>query len=107
VVAEIDVFAPLLDALSFAFGMFWEILWALILGFALSGAVRGGRVEGRDATADARRLAENARDRLRRRRRLLVVLLCRGRPRALSVQERRELHRGDGLRVRLHEPGHL
>src|SRR6059058_326449 len=30
----------LLDALSFAFGMFWEVLWALILGFALSGAVQ-------------------------------------------------------------------
>src|SRR5712692_1169132 len=30
----------LLDALSFAFGMFWEILWALILGFALSGVVQ-------------------------------------------------------------------
>jgi uncharacterized membrane protein YraQ (UPF0718 family) len=28
------------DALSFAFGMFWEILWALILGFALSAAVQ-------------------------------------------------------------------
>ncbi len=28
------------DALSFAFGMFWEILWALILGFALSDAVQ-------------------------------------------------------------------
>jgi len=38
--AEIDVVAELLDALSFAFGMFWEILWALILGFALSGAVQ-------------------------------------------------------------------
>jgi uncharacterized membrane protein YraQ (UPF0718 family) len=30
----------LLDALSFAFGMGWEILWALILGFTLSGAVQ-------------------------------------------------------------------
>ncbi len=30
----------LADAFSFAFGMFWEILWALILGFALSGAVQ-------------------------------------------------------------------
>src|SRR4051795_1828048 len=29
-----------LDALSMAFGMAWEILWALILGFALSGAVQ-------------------------------------------------------------------
>jgi uncharacterized protein len=28
------------EALSFAFGMFWEILWALILGFTLSGAVQ-------------------------------------------------------------------
>ena len=28
------------DALSFAFGMFWEILWALILRFFLSGAVQ-------------------------------------------------------------------
>ena len=38
--ADVDVVAELLDALSFAFGMFWEILWALILGFALSGAVQ-------------------------------------------------------------------
>src|SRR5437870_5506257 len=30
----------LVDALSFAFGMFWESLWALSLGFALSGAVQ-------------------------------------------------------------------
>src|SRR6059036_2663735 len=28
------------QALSFAFGMFWKILWALILGFALSGVVQ-------------------------------------------------------------------
>ncbi len=28
------------DALSFSFGMFWEILGALILGFALSAAVQ-------------------------------------------------------------------
>src|ERR1700704_153706 len=32
--------SELADALSFAFGMFWEILWALILGFALSGVVQ-------------------------------------------------------------------
>src|SRR5437588_2782576 len=35
-----SVGGELLQALSFAFGMFWEILWALILGFALSGAVQ-------------------------------------------------------------------
>jgi uncharacterized membrane protein YraQ (UPF0718 family) len=28
------------DALSFAFGMTWEVLWALILGFGLSGAIQ-------------------------------------------------------------------
>src|SRR6058998_3647426 len=32
--------SELADALNFAFGMFWEILWALILGFALSGVVQ-------------------------------------------------------------------
>src|SRR5947207_13872408 len=36
----VDVLGSLGDALSFAFGMFWEILWALILGFALSGLVQ-------------------------------------------------------------------
>jgi uncharacterized membrane protein YraQ (UPF0718 family) len=35
-----DLLAEVGDALSFAFGMFWEILWALILGFALSGVVQ-------------------------------------------------------------------
>jgi uncharacterized protein len=36
----LDVGGELVDALSFAFGMFWEILWALILGFALSAVVQ-------------------------------------------------------------------
>jgi uncharacterized protein len=35
-----DVLGALLEALSFAFGMFWEILWALILGFFLSAVVQ-------------------------------------------------------------------
>src|SRR5436853_3013266 len=35
-----NIGGSLVDALSFAFGMFWEILWALILGFALSAAVQ-------------------------------------------------------------------
>jgi uncharacterized protein len=35
-----DIPSKLGDALSFAFGMFWEILWALILGFALSAVVQ-------------------------------------------------------------------
>jgi uncharacterized membrane protein YraQ (UPF0718 family) len=36
----VDVVSEVGDALSFAFGMFWEILWALILGFALSAMVQ-------------------------------------------------------------------
>jgi uncharacterized membrane protein YraQ (UPF0718 family) len=40
VVVAVDITGEIVDALSFAFGMFWEILWALILGFALSGAVQ-------------------------------------------------------------------
>jgi hypothetical protein len=35
-----DLGRELLEALSFAFGMFWEVLWALILGFAISAAVQ-------------------------------------------------------------------
>ena len=36
----VDIGGEIVDALSFSFGMFWEILWALILGFALSGVVQ-------------------------------------------------------------------
>jgi hypothetical protein len=39
-VVAADVLAEIGDALSFSFGMFWEILWALILGFAISAAVQ-------------------------------------------------------------------
>jgi uncharacterized membrane protein YraQ (UPF0718 family) len=40
VVLAVDVGHQLVRALSFTAGMTWEILWALILGFALSGAVQ-------------------------------------------------------------------
>src|SRR5881409_887070 len=39
-VVAVAVGHELRRALSFAFGMTWEVLWALILGFALSGAVQ-------------------------------------------------------------------
>jgi uncharacterized membrane protein YraQ (UPF0718 family) len=38
--ADVNLLSELGDAFSFAFGMFWEILWALILGFAISAAVQ-------------------------------------------------------------------
>jgi uncharacterized membrane protein YraQ (UPF0718 family) len=34
------LFDQIVEALSMAFGMFWEILWALILGFALSALIQ-------------------------------------------------------------------
>jgi len=40
VLVAVAVGHELWRALSFAFGMTWEVLWALILGFALSGAVQ-------------------------------------------------------------------
>ena len=39
-IVAVDLGHELWRALSFAFGMTWAILWALILGFALSGAVQ-------------------------------------------------------------------
>jgi uncharacterized membrane protein YraQ (UPF0718 family) len=42
----VAVLTDLGDALSFAFGMFWEILWALILGFTLSAAVQAVVAKG-------------------------------------------------------------
>ncbi len=39
-IVAVAVRHELWQALSFAFGMTWEVLWALILGFALSGAVQ-------------------------------------------------------------------
>jgi uncharacterized protein len=39
-VLAVDIPHELWRALSFAFGMTWEVLWALILGFALSGIVQ-------------------------------------------------------------------
>src|SRR3954463_9640365 len=36
----VKIVEAIADALQFAFGMTWEVLWALILGFALSGAVQ-------------------------------------------------------------------
>jgi uncharacterized protein len=39
-VVAVDIGREILDALSFAGGMTWEILWALILGFALSAVVQ-------------------------------------------------------------------
>ena len=49
-----DFFAGVWHGLDEAFFMFWETLWALVLGFALSGAVQAFVSRARDA-ARARR----------------------------------------------------
>src|SRR6266511_6114219 len=69
------------------------------------GGGAGGGVEERDAAADARRFAALVVPRDRPRRRLVVVLVRRRRAGALFVPQGRRLHRGDGIRVCLHEPG--
>src|SRR5438128_10558160 len=42
----LSVAASVWDAVRISFGMFWEILWALILGFALSAAVQAVVAKG-------------------------------------------------------------
>ena len=102
--ASVAVVHAIGDALQFAFGMTWEVLWALILGFALSGAVQ--------AVVSKRQMRR---------------LLPDDSPRTLAVATRlgaassscsyaavalarslfrkgAELHRRDGVPVRLHEP---
>src|SRR6266508_1461 len=105
-VAGIDVLAELLDALSFAFGMFWEILWALILGFAHSAAVQAvvSKQEMRRLMPDDSPRTLGIACGLGRR--LVVVLLRRGRIGALALPQGREVHGGDGIRVRLDQSGH-
>jgi uncharacterized membrane protein YraQ (UPF0718 family) len=43
---DVNIAIEVRDALSFAFGMLWEILWALILGFALSAVVQAVASKG-------------------------------------------------------------
>jgi hypothetical protein len=47
----------LVEALSFAFGMFWEILWALIPGFFLSAVVQAG-ADGRGLSSTGARRSD-------------------------------------------------
>ncbi len=67
----------LVDALSLAFGMTWEILWALILGCALSAAAQAV-VSKRDDEAFVRRLASLDRDCDGLGGGQLVLLVCCG-----------------------------
>ncbi len=92
------------SSLREAFFMFWETLWALILGFALSGAVQ--------AFVPREALRAKLGNRRPRRgqglgggRALLVVLLCRLRDGQVTVRQGRRLRHVDDLHVRLDQPG--
>ncbi len=103
VIVGVDIWAEIVDALSFSFGMLWAILWALILGFALSASSRPR--SRRRRCSDCCRTTARGRSCARPRwRGVVVVLLRRGRARTLALQARRRLHLGDGLRDRLHQP---
>ncbi|MFZ0120237.1 MAG: permease, partial [Pseudonocardiaceae bacterium] len=92
-------------ALALAGSMTWEILWALILGFALSAVVQAVvpkstivRLLGDDrprtlVTAAALGAASSSCS-------YAAVALARS-----LFRKGRELRRGDGLRDRLHQPG--
>ena len=66
----------LVTALSMAFAMGWEILWA-DPRLCLSGRGSGGRDQGRDEPAPARFIAALDRDRDRTRGRVVILFLRR------------------------------
>ena len=95
----------LLDAISLAFGMFWEILWALVLGFALSAAVQAVV-----SKAEMTRLLPDDSPRS-------LGIACglgaassscsyAGCPRQIDLPQGGRLQCGYGLRVRLDQPRH-
>ena len=99
------IVTAILSALRMAFAMFWEILWALILGLSLSAVVQGRGFEIRDEPALGRRFAENAQHLGRLRRGIVFVFLCRGRACSIDFSQRRQLHGSNGFRAGLHKSG--
>lgn len=74
-------------ALALTASMTWEILWALILGFALSAVVRRG-APLHDRHAARRRSAAHPGNRHRPGRGLVVVLVCRGGFGSVTIPQR-------------------
>ena len=99
-----------LDALGHALAITGSMTWEITVGAdPRVRAVRRGagrRAPLDDRPAARRRPAPDAGDRDRARGRLVVVLLRRGGAGPVAVPQGRELHRRDGVRDRLHQPGH-
>ena len=85
--------------------MFWQTLWALVLGFGLSGAVQAfvSRAQMQRALG-GRRPGDVARAGVLRGD-LVVLFLRRLGAGQDAVRPRRGLHRRAGVHVRLHQPG--
>ena len=99
-----DVLERIGDGLWNAFQMAWEVGWALVLGFALSGVVQAWIPRSRMESALGGRDLRTAGARHRARRRFLVLQLRRGRDREVDVPEGSEPGDRDGVPVRLDEP---
>ena len=94
--ASISILHEIGRSLSFAAGMTWEILWALILGFTLSGVVQAVV-----SKQEIRRLMPDNSPK--------TLLISSGLGAASSACSYASvalarLHRRDGVRVRLHQP---
>ena len=92
------------DSLREAFFMFWETLWALVLGFTLSGAVQAfvSKRQMQRVMGDHRPPAVARASGVRHG---VVELFVRGdRDGEVAVPKGRRLHHRDGLHVRVDEP---
>ena len=92
------------DGLTNAFRMFWEVWWALVLGFVLSGIVQAWVPRERLERALGGRGSREVATRDRSRRRVVVVLVRGDRDRQVDVREGREPRLGDDVPVRVDEP---
>src|SRR3981081_783238 len=95
----------LVSALWMAFSMGWEILWALILGFALSGIVQAVVTK-----CEMSRLLPDSSPRsiliaTRPRGRIVVMFLRGCGACSFDVSQGGRFCRGDGLSVRLYQSG--
>src|ERR687885_216397 len=85
------VFGWIRDGLWMAFQMAWEVWWALVLGFLLSGIVQAWVPRSRMEQALGGRS-------------VVVVQLRRDRDCEVDVREGRELRDRDGFPIRVDEP---
>ena len=101
-----DAWNAILHALRITGSMTWQVTWSLILGFTLS-----AMIEALVRKSTIARLLPDDRPRSLATatgagRGVVLLLLRRGGARAIAGPQGRELHLGDGLPVRVHQPGH-